>query len=66
MPEISHSIGSYIIPIGAVAQGKSPKDEEAGFEMLKKMADLRPIWAKDTDGVPAGTSSQASFGRRRR
>ena len=49
LPEISHSIGSYIIPIGAVAQGKSPKDEEAGFEMLKKMADLRPIWAKDTD-----------------
>jgi putative spermidine/putrescine transport system substrate-binding protein len=49
LPEISHSIGSYIIPIGAVAQGKSPKDEAAGFEMLKKMADLRPIWAKDTD-----------------
>jgi len=49
LPEISHSIGAYIIPIGALAQGKSPKDEEAGFEMLKKMADLRPIWAKDTD-----------------
>ena len=49
LPEISHSIGSYIIPIGAVAAGKSPSDEEAGFAMLKKMADLRPIWAKDTD-----------------
>lgn len=49
LPEISHSIGSYIIPIGAVAAGKPPGDEEAGFAMLKKMADLRPIWAKDTD-----------------
>jgi spermidine/putrescine-binding protein len=49
LPEISHSIGSYIIPIGAVAAGKPPSDEEAGFMMLKKMADLRPIWAKDTD-----------------
>ena len=49
LPEISHSIGSYIIPIGAVAAGKPPGDEEAGFGMLKKMADLRPIWAKDTD-----------------
>jgi len=47
--EISHSIGSYIIPIGAVASGKPASDEEAGFSMLKKMADLRPIWAKDTD-----------------
>ncbi|HUH95256.1 MAG TPA: extracellular solute-binding protein [Casimicrobiaceae bacterium] len=49
LPEISHSIGSYIIPIGAVAAGKPPSDEETGFAMLKKMADLRPIWAKDTD-----------------
>ena len=24
-------------------------DEEAGFEMLKRMTGLRPIWAKDTD-----------------
>jgi spermidine/putrescine-binding protein len=51
LPEISHSIGSYIIPIGAVAAGKSWNDEEAGFAMLKKMADLRPIWAKDTDTI---------------
>jgi putative spermidine/putrescine transport system substrate-binding protein len=49
LPEISHSIGSYIIPIGAVAAGKPPNDEEAGFMMLKKMADLRPIWATDPD-----------------
>lgn len=51
LPEVSHSIGTYIIPIGAIAQGKSPKDEEAGFEMLKKMSDLQPIWAKDTDSI---------------
>ena len=49
LPEISHSIGPYIIPIGAVAAGKPPGDEEAGFAMLKRMAELRPIWAKDTD-----------------
>jgi putative spermidine/putrescine transport system substrate-binding protein len=49
LPEVSHSIGSYIIPIGAVAAGKPFGDEEAGFAMLKRMADLRPIWAKDTD-----------------
>lgn len=51
LPEISHSIGNYIIPIGAMASGKPPKDAEAGFEMLKKMVDLSPIWAKDTDTI---------------
>jgi spermidine/putrescine-binding protein len=51
LPEISHSIGSYIVPIGAVAAGKPSSDEEAGFAMLKKMAELRPIWAKDTDTI---------------
>ena len=49
LPEISHSIGSYIVPIGALAAGKPAGDTETGFAMLKKMADLRPIWAKDTD-----------------
>lgn len=51
LPEVSHSIGTYIIPIGAVAAGKDPKDEEAGFAMLKKMTELKPIWAKDTDTI---------------
>ncbi len=51
LPEISHSIGPYIIPIGALAEGKSTKDVETGFDMLKKMADLKPIWAKDTDTI---------------
>jgi spermidine/putrescine-binding protein len=51
LPEISHSIGTYIVPVGAMAQGKSPKDAEVGFEMLKKMVGLRPIWAKDTDTI---------------
>jgi putative spermidine/putrescine transport system substrate-binding protein len=51
LPEISHSIGPYIIPIGAMAEGKSPKDAETGFAKLKKMTDLRPIWAKDTDSI---------------
>jgi spermidine/putrescine-binding protein len=51
LPEVSHSIGTYIIPIGAMAQGKSPKDAGVGFEMLKRMVGLRPIWAKDTDSI---------------
>jgi putative spermidine/putrescine transport system substrate-binding protein len=51
LPEVSHSIGTYIIPIGALAAGKSPKDEEAGFEMFKKMVELEPIFAKDTDTI---------------
>jgi spermidine/putrescine-binding protein len=51
LPDISHSIGTYIIPIGALASGKGAKDETAGFEMLKKIVALQPIWAKDTDSI---------------
>jgi putative spermidine/putrescine transport system substrate-binding protein len=51
LPEITHSIGPYIIPIGAIASGKPPTNTEAGFEMLKKMVDQQPIWAKDTDTI---------------
>lgn len=51
LPEVSHSIGTYIVPVGALAAGKGPKDEAAGFEMLKKMTDQRPIWVKDTDSI---------------
>ncbi|MBU1312624.1 MAG: extracellular solute-binding protein [Alphaproteobacteria bacterium] len=51
LPEITHSIGPYMIPIGAMAAGKDAKDTEAGFDMLAKMNDLEPIWAKDTDSI---------------
>lgn len=51
LPDISHSIGPDIVPIGALAAGKDAKDAEAGFEMLKKMVELKPIWAKDTDSI---------------
>lgn len=51
LPDISHSIGPYIVPIGALAAGKDPGDATAGFEMLKKMVGLDPIWAKDTDSI---------------
>lgn len=51
LPDINHSIGPYIIPIGAMAAGKPPTDAEAGFEMLKKMTEQQPIWAKDTDSI---------------
>jgi spermidine/putrescine-binding protein len=51
LPDITHSIGPYIIPIGAIALGKPPTDEAAGFEMWSKMVALKPIIAKDTDGI---------------
>jgi putative spermidine/putrescine transport system substrate-binding protein len=51
LPDINHSIGPYIIPIGAMAAGKAPSDTEAGFEMLKKLVDQKPIWAQDTDSM---------------
>jgi putative spermidine/putrescine transport system substrate-binding protein len=51
LPDISHSIGNYIVPIGAIAAGKPPTDVEAGFDMLKKMVAQQPIWAKDTDSI---------------
>jgi len=51
LPEITHSIGPYIIPIGAMAAGKDAKDTETGFDMLAKMNELEPIWAKDTDTI---------------
>jgi spermidine/putrescine-binding protein len=51
LPEITHSIGPYVIPIGALAAGKAANDADAGFDMLTKMAALDPIWAKDTDTI---------------
>ncbi|MEO6271100.1 MAG: extracellular solute-binding protein [Lautropia sp.] len=51
LPEISHSIGTYIVPIGAIADGKTPKDAEAGFAMFDKIVKLDPIFAKDTDSI---------------
>ncbi len=51
LPEVSHSIGPYVIAIGAIAAGKSPKDETAGFEALRRLNDQKPIWVKDTDSI---------------
>ena len=51
LPEVSHSIGTYIVPIGAIADGKSPKDAEAGFSMFDRMVQMDPIFAKDTDSI---------------
>ena len=51
LPSITHSIGPYIIPIGAMAAGKDPKDSQAGLDMLRKMVNLQPIWADDTDTI---------------
>jgi spermidine/putrescine-binding protein len=52
-----------MIPIGAMAAGKDPKDAEAGFDMLAKMNALEPIWAKDTDTIMSSlVSGEAAVG----
>ncbi|MEO5699640.1 MAG: extracellular solute-binding protein [Casimicrobiaceae bacterium] len=51
IPDVTHTIGLYPVVIGALAEGKSAKDAETGFAMLKKLADLKPIVAKDTDTI---------------
>ncbi|MEO8345644.1 MAG: extracellular solute-binding protein [Betaproteobacteria bacterium] len=51
IPDVTHTIGLYPVVIGAMAEGKSPKDADAGFAMLKRLADLQPIIAKDTDTI---------------
>ncbi|HEY0524690.1 MAG TPA: extracellular solute-binding protein [Stellaceae bacterium] len=63
LPEITHSIGHYIIPIGAMAAGKDPKDAETGFQMLQKLVALKPIWAKDTDTIMSSlVNEEAAIG----
>ncbi|HUI18822.1 MAG TPA: extracellular solute-binding protein [Alphaproteobacteria bacterium] len=47
LPNMSDVIGADMIPIGALAAGKDPKDAEAGFAMLQKLAQQQPIWTKD-------------------
>lgn len=63
LPEISHSIGTYIIPVGALADGKPAGDAEAGFAMFQKLVKLEPIFAKDTDSIMnAMTNGDAVIG----
>ena len=63
VPASNHSTGMYILPIGALASGKDPKDVETGFDILKRMADLEPIFAADTDTMRnAFTSGEAVIG----
>lgn len=63
IPEISHSIGNYIIPIGAMAVGQPPNDAEAGFEQFSELVELDPIFARDTDSiVNAFASGEALIG----
>ena len=51
LPEISHSIGTYIVPIGAIADGKPTTDAAAGFDMFAKIVKHDPIFARDTDTI---------------
>ena len=57
IPDVSHSIGTHIVAIGAIAAGKDPKDADAGFDMLKKLIANEPIIAKDTDTIMSALSS---------
>jgi putative spermidine/putrescine transport system substrate-binding protein len=61
LPDITHSMGPYIVPIGAQAQGKGTKDLETGYEALKRMADLKPILAKDTDSIMAAFQNEEAL-----
>ncbi|GAW37312.1 spermidine/putrescine-binding periplasmic protein precursor [Roseovarius sp. A-2] len=51
LPAINHSIGPYIVPIGALAAGADLKDAETGFAKLRELVALDPIWARDTDSI---------------
>ncbi len=51
IPDVAHTIGLYPVVIGALAQGKDPKNADVGFDMLKRLAALTPIVAKDTDTI---------------
>lgn len=51
LPEITHSLGPYVIPIGAMAAGEEMMDSDAGFGKLREMAELDPIWARDSDTI---------------
>ena len=63
LPEVSHSIGTYIVPIGAIAAGKDAKDAEAGFDMFQRMVKLDPIFARDTDSMMSAlTTGEAVIG----
>ncbi|MBO1325089.1 extracellular solute-binding protein [Acetobacter sp. TBRC 12305] len=58
LPEVSHSLGLYIVPIGALAAGRPVEDTEAGFKMLERMVALDPIWARDTDSIMNALASE--------
>jgi putative spermidine/putrescine transport system substrate-binding protein len=51
LPTFQHSFGPAVISVGALAAGKQPKDADAGFDMLEKLAALDPIWVNDTDSL---------------
>jgi spermidine/putrescine-binding protein len=51
VPGVNHSFGLYVIFFGALAAGKDWKDVDTGLEMLKRLADLRPVWSMDTPSI---------------
>lgn len=48
LPMVNHSFGLHVVLLSAMAAGKSYKDLDAGFDKLKEMAALKPIWALDS------------------
>jgi putative spermidine/putrescine transport system substrate-binding protein len=51
LPDISHSFGPYVVCLGAIIQGKDPKDADAGFAKLTELNQLDPIWQNNTDAI---------------
>lgn len=63
IPNVSHSIGTYIVAIGALADGRDPKDGDAGFDRFRDLMALDPIIANDTDSImSAFTTGEAVIG----
>lgn len=57
IPDVSHSIGTYIVAIGAIADGKDPKDGDAGLDRFRDLMALDPIIARDTDSIMSAFST---------
>ena len=51
LPTATHSFGMHVVLLCAMAAGKSYKDLDAGFDKLKELAALRPIWALDSQAI---------------
>lgn len=53
LPDINHSIGTYVMLMGALAEGKPiAGNEEVAFDRLKRLVDLDPVWSNNDLAQP--------------